>query len=117
MLVDMVLVQHCILQGFPVGCSRNSSQMEISVLEIICNILNRTFHMLHLGLAAFPRKIYLKDALNKMSIYLSWCVKFGISMVYVSIGLVVTELCCHKINMNAKEKDIIRSILEIRKNH
>ncbi len=32
--------------------------------------------------------------------------------VLVSIGLVVTDLCCHKINMNTKEKDIIRSILK-----
>ena len=30
----------------------------------------------------------------------------------VSIGLVVTELCCHKINMNAKEKHIIQRILK-----
>ena len=28
------------------------------------------------------------------------------------IGLVVTELCCHKINMNAKEKHIIQRILK-----
>ena len=32
-------------------------------------------------------------------------------MQMMSIGLVVTELCCHKINMNTKEKHIIRSIL------
>ncbi len=29
----------------------------------------------------------------------------------MSIGLVDTELCCHKINMNTKEKDIIKRIL------
>ena len=47
--------------------------------------------------------------------------KFGINMLYeqgttmqilVSIGLVVTELCCHKINMNTKEKHIIRRIIK-----
>ncbi len=31
--------------------------------------------------------------------------------ILVSIGLVVTELCCHKLNMNTKEKHIIQSIL------
>ena len=30
----------------------------------------------------------------------------------VKIGLVVMELCCHKINMNTKEKHIIRGILK-----
>ncbi len=35
----------------------------------------------------------------------------------VPIGHVVTELCCHKINMNTKEKHIIQSILKIPKSH
>ena len=30
----------------------------------------------------------------------------------VSFGLTVTEVCCHKINMNTKEKDIIKRILK-----
>ncbi len=34
--------------------------------------------------------------------------------ILVSIGLVVTQLCCHKININTKEKDIIRSILKFK---
>ncbi len=29
----------------------------------------------------------------------------------MSFGLIVTEVCCHKINMNTKEKDIIKRIL------
>ena len=28
-----------------------------------------------------------------------------------SFGLTVTEVCCHKLNMNTKEKDIIKRIL------
>ena len=32
--------------------------------------------------------------------------------ILMSIGLVVTELWCHKINMNTTEKHIIRSILK-----
>ncbi len=43
-------------------------------------------------------------------ILVSYNNKFGTSML--SIGLVVTELCCHKINMNAKEKHIIQRILK-----
>ncbi len=31
--------------------------------------------------------------------------------ILVSFGLKVTEICCHKINMNTKEKDIIKRIL------
>ena len=34
------------------------------------------------------------------------------TIILVSIGLVVTELCCHKINMNTKEKPIIKRILK-----
>ena len=33
--------------------------------------------------------------------------------VLVSFGLIVTEVCCHKINMNTKEKDIIKRILKV----
>ncbi len=29
-----------------------------------------------------------------------------------SFGLIVTEVCCHKLNMNSKEKDIIKRILK-----
>ncbi len=32
--------------------------------------------------------------------------------ILVSIGIVVMELCCHKINMNTKEKHIIKRILK-----
>ncbi len=47
-----------------------------------------------------------------------WHDCFFILMCYnekfiVEIGLVVMELCCHNINMNAKEKHIIRDILKI----
>ncbi len=31
----------------------------------------------------------------------------------MSFGLIVTEVCCHKINMNTKEKDIIKRILKL----
>ncbi len=41
-----------------------------------------------------------------------WYVYFLSLVTYnKKIGLVVTELCCQKINMNTKEKHIIRSIL------
>ena len=33
--------------------------------------------------------------------------------ILLAIGLVVTELYCHKINMNTKEKDTIQSILNL----
>ncbi len=33
--------------------------------------------------------------------------------IVVSIGLVVMELGCHKINMNTKEKHIIKRILKV----
>ncbi len=29
-----------------------------------------------------------------------------------SFGLIVTEVCCHKLNMNGKEIDIIKRILK-----
>ena len=35
------------------------------------------------------------------------------SLIAVSFGLIVTEVCCHKINMNTKEKDIIKRILKM----
>ncbi len=31
--------------------------------------------------------------------------------ILVPFGPIVTEVCCHKINMNTKEKDIIKRIL------
>ncbi len=65
----------------------------------------------------------IKDAPNEMSIYLPWCVistnlvlvcymcSLKSWILFADALLVVTELCCHKININTKEKDIIRSIL------
>ncbi len=37
---------------------------------------------------------------------------WGLECYMSSLGLVVTEICCHKIYMNTKEKYIIRSIIK-----
>ncbi len=52
-----------------------------------------------------------KDALNDISTVCLF-INSAVSQLEMSIGLVVMEVCCHKINMNTKEKDIIRSILK-----
>ncbi len=31
--------------------------------------------------------------------------------ILLTLGVIVTEVCCNKINMNTKEKDIIKRIL------
>ena len=53
--------------------------------------------------------VKLKRMLGTISLqYVYFFIEQGTTMqILVSIGLVVRELCCHKLNMNTKEKHII----------